>query len=328
MTSVQTVIVEQDDAGIRLDRWFKRYHPSINHGLLQKWLRTGQVRIDGKRAKANARLKAGQIIRVPPGATYADDEPRVVPRQVSVSDADRTALIESILYQDEDVIAINKPAGLAVQGGSKTLHHLDAMLDHLQFDTKERPRLVHRLDKDTSGVLMLARTRSASTYLSQLFSSRSLQKTYWALVVGVPKNHTGLIQAPLLKGEGQGGEKMIVNLEEGKPAETHYRVIDTVGQKVAWLELEPKTGRTHQLRVHCDFMGIPILGDGKYGGSVAYLNGVPNTRKIHLHAYSISLALPNGILKRIEAPLSSLMVETWKHFGFDVDDSRGSFAKS
>ena len=327
MTTVQNVAVEQDDAEIRLDRWFKRNYPSINHGLLQKWLRTGQVRVDGKRAKSNTRLEAGQIIRIPPGVDQGVDqgadqpnfEQKAAPRVAAVSDADRTALLESILYQDDDVIALNKPAGLAVQGGSKTRHHLDAMLDHLQFDAKERPRLVHRLDKDTSGVLILARTRSASTYLAQLFSSRSVQKTYWALVVGVPKSRTGLIQAPLLKGEGRGGEKMFVNLEEGKPAETSYQVIYAAGQKAAWLELEPKTGRTHQLRVHCDFMGIPILGDGKYGGSVAYLNGVPNTRKIHLHARAISLASPNGSSLRIEAPLSPLMAETWQWFGFDLN---------
>ena len=319
MSTVQTIIVEEDDAAIRLDRWFKRNYPSVNHGLLQKWLRTGQVRIDGKRAKANARLETGQAIRIPPGADQQPDEQHIQSKTVESSDADIAALLDSILYKDNDLIAINKPAGLAVQGGSKTLHHIDGMLDHLQFDAKDRPRLVHRSDKDTSGVLLLARTRSASTYLTQLFGSRSVQKKYWALVAGVPQHQSGIIEAPLLKGERRGGEKVLVNFEDGKPAETHYRVIETADQKVAWLELEPKTGRTHQLRVHCDFMGIPILGDGKYGGSISYLKDVPHARNIHLHARSVELVLQNGTSTRVEAPLSSKMLQTWQHFGFNLN---------
>ena len=322
MAGVQKIIVKEDDADMRLDRWFKQYFPSVTHALLQKWLRTGQVRIDGKRGKTSVRLNSGQTIRIPPGADQPGRERNVSPTSDVITEADHKALLESILYQDDDIIALNKPSGLAVQGGSKTRHHLDAMLDHLQFDAEERPRLVHRLDKDTSGILILARTRTASVYLTDLFRTRSVQKIYWGLVVGVPTPRAGTIEKALIKGEGRGGEKMRVDDLDGKPAETHYRVIDTaevegVGQKVSWLELEPKTGRTHQLRVHCASIGMPILGDGKYGGAQAYLTGLPNTRKLHLHAKFISLTLPSGTPLRLEAPLPPLMEETWNWLKFD-----------
>ncbi|MEL0108144.1 MAG: RluA family pseudouridine synthase [Rhodospirillaceae bacterium] len=319
MTHVQNITVEENDADIRLDRWFKRHFPSVKNSMLQKWLRTGQVRLDGKRVKANARLEAGQRVRIPPGAENPQEETRKPVLTDNFSEAEISALTETILYQDDDVIVLNKPAGLAVQGGSKTKHHLDAMLDYLKFDGTERPRLVHRLDKDTSGVLLLARTRKVSTYLTGLFSARLVRKLYWALVVGVPPQQSGTINSALLKSPGRGGEKMRVDVEAGKPAATDYRIIDTTGHKAAWLELEPKTGRTHQIRAHCASMGTPILGDGKYGGSRAFLNSVPNTRKLHLHAQGISLALPSGEKKHFEAPLPAVMAQTWKWFGFDPD---------
>ncbi len=317
MTAVKKITVQQSDAELRLDRWFKQYFPSVTHAHLQKWLRTGQVRIDGRRVKANLRLEPGQIVRIPPGADQPGSEQVKPSDPISISEADREALLTSILYQDEDLIVLNKPPGLAVQGGSKTRHHLDAMLDHLRFDSDERPRLVHRLDKDTSGVLMLARSRTSSIYLTNLFRERSVQKTYWALVVGVPTSSAGIIDSALIKGEGKGGEKVRVDHLEGKPAETKFRIIDSVNETVSWLELEPKTGRTHQLRVHCASIDTPVLGDGKYGGANAYLNEVPNTRKLHLHAQALVLVLPAGNTLRVEAPLSPMMAETWNWFGFD-----------
>lgn len=321
MTQVQKIIVEQDDADIRLDRWFKRYFPSVKNSVLQKWLRTGQIRLDGKRVKANSRIEAGQTIRIPPGADQQQDH-KNEPRPLKISDADSEALLKSVFYQDDDIIALNKPAGLAVQGGTKTTLHLDAMLDHLQFDAKDRPRLVHRLDKDTSGVLLLARTRTSAKYLTGLFNTRAVQKLYWALVVGAPNSPSGLIESPLAKGQGRGGEKMIVDTDDGKPAETAFRIIDKADNNVTWLELEPKTGRTHQLRIHCASIGAPILGDGKYGGKKAFIADMPNTRKIHLHARSLILTLPNGTTKKLLAPLPADKLQTWQALGFSVETVR------
>jgi 23S rRNA pseudouridine955/2504/2580 synthase len=318
MTQVQNITVEESDADIRLDRWFKRHFPSVKNAMLQKWLRTGQVRLDGKRVKANARLEAGQCVRIPPGAEKQPQETVKPNITENISEADITALTGSILYQDDDVIVLNKPAGLAVQGGSKTKHHLDAMLDHLKFDALERPRLVHRLDKDTSGVLILARTRKASSYLTGLFSARSVQKIYWALVAGIPSQNTGTIDTALSKSPGRGGEKMRVDAEGGKSAATEYRVVEIAGNDAAWLELEPKKGRNQQSREKWAAIGLPILGDGKYGGSKAFLNDIPNTRQLHLHARAITLVLPSGKTRRFEAPLPPHMAQTWKWFGLKI----------
>jgi 23S rRNA pseudouridine955/2504/2580 synthase len=324
MTAVRQRSVQPSDADLRLDRWFKQHFPGVTHARLQKWLRTGQVRVDGKRAKASVRLVPGQVIRVPPGA---DDRPpdakkSSAPSQ-AVGEADRAALLEAVLYRDDDVIVIDKPPGLAVQGGSKTRRHLDGMLDVLRFDAKEKPRLVHRLDKDTSGVLVLARTRQSAAYLTRAFRTRDVHKLYWAIVVGVPKLKSGVIEAALVKGKRPDGERMAADPEGGKAAKTIYRVIDHAGRRAAWLELEPLTGRTHQLRIHCAEIGTPILGDGKYGGGGAFLDGIMAARKIHLHARAISLPSADGRTISIEAPLPDYMAETWRSLGFDFAPNKG-----
>lgn len=319
LSVVQTLTVSEDEADIRLDRWFKRHFPEIAHGMLEKFLRTGQVRVDAKRAKSNQRLEAGQQIRVPPlgGSPLLGEEPRAKP-EPKISQADARALQEAVLYIDDDVIVLNKPPGLAVQGGTGMERHLDAMLDVLQFEAPERPRLVHRLDKDTSGALLLGRNAAATAKLAASFRSRSARKCYWALVVGVPKHPQGRIDAPLAKmGGGRMGDKVQVDEEEGRRAVTYYRVVERALRSAAWLEMEPRTGRTHQLRAHCALIGTPIQGDGKYGGQEAYLTGQGVSKKLHLHARAIEVPHPRKGVIRVIAPLPEHMAATWSFFGFD-----------
>ena len=261
---VRQYTVAPDDDGIRLDRWFKRHLPQIGFGMVSKWARTGQVRVDGKRAKPEDRLAAGQVLRVPPGGDAAPKARTVkplTPEQIAEAEA-------MVIARTEAALVLNKPPGLATQGGTGTTRHVDGLLDAFAGEDEPRPRLVHRLDKDTSGVLLIARTPGSAAFFSKRFSGRSAKKVYWALVVGVPEVSEGLIEAPLAKQPGSGGEKMHVDMEGGQTARTKYRMIDRAGNSAAWLELEPLTGRTHQLRVHCEAMGHPIVGDGKYGGQL------------------------------------------------------------
>ncbi|CAA7616741.1 RluA family pseudouridine synthase [Magnetospirillum sp. UT-4] len=317
MSSVQTLLVAADEAGIRLDRWFKRRFPDIGHGLLEKWLRTGQVRVDGKRVKASERLEAGQEIRVPPLPAAEAPKPDK-PKRPPVDEATARMLKDAVLYKDDDVIVLNKPPGLAVQGGTGMAEkHLDAYLDALCFDKAERPRLVHRLDKDTSGVLLLGRTASAAAKLAAAFKSRAAHKCYWALVVGVPKHRQGRIDAPLAKLPGRAGEKMAVDEDEGKRAVTWYRVVDNALRRAAWLEMEPRTGRTHQLRAHCALLETPILGDGKYGGTEAFIAGTGISRKLHLHARAVRIPHPRGGELLVTAPLPEHMAKSFEFFGFE-----------
>jgi len=316
MSGVQTVEVGTDADGVRLDRWFKERFPGLSHGRLEKLLRTGQIRVDGGRVKSKARLIAGQQVRIPPMDDSAA-KARPKRRPAPVSEADRESLASRVLHQDHHVLVIDKPAGLAVQGGSKTSKHLDGMLDALRFDAKDRPRLVHRLDKDTSGVLVLARTAKAARMLTDAFRSKDSRKVYWAIVTGVPRPSMGRIDLGLEKRPGRGGEKVIAD-EDGKRAITDYRVIENAGRKAAWLSLEPVTGRTHQLRVHCMELGTPILGDGKYGGKDAFIEGADkSTRQLHLHAKAIRIPNPAGGILEVTAPLPDHMKKTWKLLGFD-----------
>ncbi|HEX4111598.1 MAG TPA: RluA family pseudouridine synthase [Stellaceae bacterium] len=321
MTNVQIKKVLAEDADIRLDRWFKRHFPQLGHGRLEKLLRTGQVRLDGKRAGAGDRVAAGQEVRVPP---LPDDGP--LPKPTYQPKPQDIAQIErAILYRDDDVIAIDKPPGLAVQGGTATEHHLDAMLDGLRFGAAERPRLVHRLDKDTSGVLVLARSAAAARFLTAAFRDKDTQKIYWAAVVGSPKPRQGRIDKRLAKLPGPAGERVVED-EEGKRAVTDYRTIAHAGDKIAWVALNPLTGRTHQLRAHLAAIGAPVLGDGKYGGAAAHPAGIDDARKLHLHARALALPRPGGGALRIVAPLPPHMKRTWKFFGFDESDERDPFA--
>ncbi|AVM75354.1 RluA family pseudouridine synthase [Magnetospirillum gryphiswaldense] len=327
MNSVQILAVAEDDADIRLDRWFKRHYPTVGHGLLEKWLRTGQVRVDGKRAKANQRLSPGLHIRVPP--VPEGEAPKANPenRRPAVDEKIARMLRDAVLYMDDDVIALNKPAGIAVQGGTGTGDkHIDAWLDALMFDRDDRPRLVHRLDKDTSGVLLLGRSANAAAKLAAAFKSRAARKCYWALVVGVPKLRQGRIDAALAKLPGRAGEKMAVDEDEGKRAVTWYRVVDNALRKAAWLEMEPRTGRTHQLRAHTALMGTPIMGDGKYGGTEAFISGTGVSRKMHLHARAVRIPHPRtGKELVVVAPLPEHMEKSFEFFGFDLSSAGKPF---
>ena len=324
---VRTMTVAEDEAELRLDRWFRRHFPDLAHSRLEKLLRTGQVRVDGKRAKANRRLAVGQTVRIPPLGESAT-KVSVPPPPPPVSDDDARDLRRRVLYRDDAVIALDKPPGLAVQGGSRTTRHLDAMLDALRFGARERPRLVHRLDKDTSGVLILARTAVSARELTRAFRARDARKLYWVLVVGRPARDQGRIDAWLAKRGGRGSERMAI-AEPGssgaQKAVTLYRVVDRAAERVAWLAAMPLTGRTHQIRAHLAAIGTPVLGDGKYGGKDAFVGGL--SKLLHLHARRLILPRPNGPALDVSAPLPPHMKATWGAFGFDPDLDQRPFSE-
>ena len=331
MSGICTLTIAADEAELRLDRWFHRHYPGLSHGRLEKLLRTGQVRVNGKRAKAALRLESGMEVRVPPLDEQTVAPVATLPRPApQFSPSEIKDLQAAVLYRDEDVIALNKPSGLAVQGGTGTDKHLDAMLGALRFDAEERPRLVHRLDRDTSGVLLLARSAVAARWLAEAFRARAARKIYWALVVGVPKIRQGKIDLPLAKLPGRGGERMIADEDIGKRAVTYYKVMDVAGRKAAWLAMMPVTGRTHQLRAHAMALGTPILGDGKYGGQAAYFESDSGTgkagRQLHLHARELTIPRPAGGLLHVVAPLPPHMRQTWEFFGLNPDDRGNPFA--
>lgn len=327
---LSTVTVAGVDDGIRLDKWLKKHYPALPFGVMQKLLRTGQVRIDGKRAKPDARIAAGQEIRVPPiDATSPDKAKNKIPKKLS--DADIDFIRSLVIYEDDDVIAINKPHGIAVQGGSKVTRHIDGLLDGLKRSKNdERPRLVHRLDKETSGVLLLARNVAAARALGQIFRDHEIRKYYWAITIPAPDMNEGSINAPLNKLKGRGGERMMMDDEGGKRAFTHYAVMERAAKQAAWVAFWPKTGRTHQIRVHAAIMGTPLLGDYKYGDEHAIevaedLDGVYDG--IHLHARRLVLPHPikPGKKMDITAKLSPEMTKTWKFFSFNPNDKRDPF---
>ncbi|TNE52914.1 MAG: RluA family pseudouridine synthase [Sphingomonadales bacterium] len=311
---VRQFTVDADDDGVRLDRWFKRNLPQISFGMVSKWARTGQIRVDGKRAKPEDRLSAGQVLRVPPGGEDTGRKPK--PRRELSADeiAEARAMV---IKQTKSAIVLNKPPGLATQGGSKTHKHVDGLLDAFVEGEEPRPRLVHRLDKDTSGVLLVARTPGSAASYSKRFSGRSARKVYWALIVGVPDVKEGTIDAALAKQPGTGGEKMHIDEEGGQAAKTRYRVVDQAGKRAAWVELEPLTGRTHQLRVHMAAIGHPIVGDGKYGGQDAFLTG-SISRKMHLHARRLVISEPGGGKLDVTAELPEHFAASMEQMGFDL----------
>ena len=293
--NVRQFTVSEDDDGIRLDRWFKRNLPLIGFATVSRWARTGQIRVDGKRAKPEDRLAEGQVLRVPPGGEEPPlaGERKPKPQRRVLSPEQIAEARAMVIRETPSAIVLNKPPGLATQGGSKTTKHVDGLLDAFVTDDKTpRPRLVHRLDKDTSGVLLIARTPGAAASFSKRFAGRSARKVYWALVVGNPALAEGVIDAPLAKQPGTGGEKMHIDEEGGAAAKTRYRVVDHAGERAAWVELEPLTGRTHQLRVHMAAIGHPIVGDGKYGGPDSFLTGAVS-RKMHLHARRLIISEPS-----------------------------------
>lgn len=315
--TVRQFTIGEDDNGIRLDRWFKRNLPQIGFATVSRWARTGQIRVDGKRAKPDDRLSEGQVLRVPPGGEQAPGGRK--PKQRRELKPEEIAEAHAMVIREtKSAIVLNKPPGLATQGGSKTNKHVDGLLDaFVEDDDTPRPRLVHRLDKDTSGVLLIARTPGSAASYSKRFSGRSARKVYWALIVGVPDVKEGTIDAPLAKQPGSGGEKMHVDLENGQPAKTRYRVVETAGKKAAWVELEPLTGRTHQLRVHLEAIGHPIVGDGKYGGQDAFLTG-SISRKMHLHARRLVISEPGGGKMDVKADLPDHFSASMQQLGFDL----------
>ncbi|MET0179054.1 MAG: RluA family pseudouridine synthase [Novosphingobium sp.] len=322
--TVRQFTVGPDDDGVRLDRWFKRNLPEIGFATVSRWARTGQLRVDGRRADPADRLARGQQLRIPPGTAAPVVRTGPVRRPLS---EDQVAQAQAmVLEQDRAAIVLNKPPGLATQGGSGTREHVDALLDAFVGEKGPRPRLVHRLDKDTSGVLLIARTPGSAAFFSKRFAGRSARKVYWALVVDVPEIAEGLIELPLAKQPGSGGEKMMVDeSEKGLPARTRYRVIDRAGNRAAWVELQPLTGRTHQLRVHMAAIGHPIVGDGKYGGQAAFLTG-SISRKMHLHARRLRIEHPDGDHIDAVAPLPEHFAASMVQLGFDEADGASDLA--
>jgi len=326
MTGSSTAGVEKDDDGARLDRWFKRHYPMLTHGQVEKLLRTGQVRLDGKRAKAGDRISTGQTIRLPPQLqtihnVVENSSTDSQPRRSLPSERTRTEAESLVLHKDSAVLVLNKPSGLATQGGSGITEHVDGLLDLLKFGKKQRPRLVHRLDRDTSGVLVVARTGPAAAALSGSLRRRDAAKIYWALTKGVPHPPRGTIRSALAK-EVKGREEKMAMVEQdadgARSAVTEYAVMGTAGQEFAWVAVKPVTGRMHQIRVHLASLGTPIIGDFKYGGAASRGRGEIENR-LHLHARAIDIAHPDGGRLNATAPLPPHMARTWKLLGFDPD---------
>ncbi len=317
-TAIRHFKVEPDDDGIRLDRWFKRHLPDASFNLVSRWARTGQLRVDGKRATPGDRLEGGQEIRVPPADSEAAVTGKPARTRRELTDQEVDFAKDMVIHRDDAALILNKPPGLATQGGTKTEAHVDGLLDALTFGLDNRPKLVHRLDKDTSGVLLVARTSRSAAHFAKAFSSRTARKVYWALVVGVPSIYDGFIDLPLAKQPGSGGEKMHVDEKEGASARTRYRVVERAGNACAWVELQPYTGRTHQLRVHMAAIGHPIVGDGKYGGKDAFLTGTIS-RKMHLHARRLRIDHPKGHQIDITADLPPHMAESFADLGLNIE---------
>lgn len=340
MSGVQLIQVGEDEAEQRLDRWMRRRFPHISQVRIEKMCRKGEIRVDGGRAKANSRVAPGQSIRVPP-LPDTDQRPPQATRPMREPSAEDAQMIQNcILYRDDHLIAINKPPGLPSQGGSKQTRHVDGLAEALRFGLEDRPRLVHRLDKDTSGILLLARTQAMASALTKAFRARQTRKIYWAAVAGVPSPYMGTVRFGLVKAPGHGptggGEKMICihprdvdSTPDAKRATTDYAVLQSLAKRTAWVALVPVTGRTHQLRAHMAEIGHPIIGDGKYGGSGqenlgdgwgAQLGG-ELSRKLHLHARSLQIRHPvTGADLTITAPLPEHMTRTWDTFDWRAAD--------
>ena len=329
MSAVQMLTVAGDEGEQRLDRWFKRRFPHVTQGAVEKMCRTGQVRVNGGRVKASDRVVPGMEIRVPP--LPVGEAPKPVESRMAKTDAEM--IQDAVLWKDDHMIVLNKPAGLPSQGGSgQGERHVDALAEALKFGYKEKPKLVHRLDKDTSGVLLLARTDRVARALSEALRHREARKIYWSVVAGVPHPRQGSIKFGLVKAPGRGrggeGEKMlcvhpskVAETEGAKRAQTDYFTLWFLGARLSWMALEPVTGRTHQLRAHMAEIGHPILGDGKYGGSGqenpgdgwGATSGGDISRKLHLHARSLTIEHPiTKTMMTFTAPLPDHMARTWK----------------
>jgi 23S rRNA pseudouridine955/2504/2580 synthase len=316
MSGVRQQTVARDEDGMRLDRWFSTHFPHLTFGHLQKLLRSGQVRVDSSRARSNTRLAAGQVVRVPP----LDPAPPRADGEVSSKDAE--FLRELILHEDDELYVFNKPHGLASQGGSGQKRHMDGLLKSLPNRSGEPPRLVHRLDRDTSGCLVVAKTKAAAAHFGAVFRSRSARKIYWAVVWGSPSPRQGSMSCFIAKQPTTDGEQMVV-VKQGHPGAQHsmsyYSVTDTAAQRFAWVTLKPVTGRTHQLRVHMAELGNPIIGDPRYFNIQNWQAPEELGRGLHLHARRIALPLRNGRVLDVSAPLPPHMLHTFNVLGFDPD---------
>ncbi|MEM6276462.1 MAG: RluA family pseudouridine synthase [Pseudomonadota bacterium] len=336
MSRVQTIEIAPGDGGQRLDRFLKRLFPGLGQGRIEKMCRKGELRLDGGRVKASTRVEVGQMLRVPPLP-----KPQAPKPEGAVDERDADMIRRAIIFRDEHILALNKPPGLPVQGGSKQTRHVDGMGAALRFGLDDNPRLVHRLDKDTSGVLLLARSRAVAAGLTEAFRHRATRKIYWAAVAGVPHPKAGTIKYGLVKAPGHGaggeGEKMhvvhpddIAATKDAKRATTEFATLEALGRRASWVALVPVTGRTHQLRAHMGALGHPIVGDGKYGGSGqenlgdgwgAGLGG-GFSKKLHLHARSLSFEHPvTGKRIHLTAPLPDHMHRTWAEFGWEAEEA-------
>jgi 23S rRNA pseudouridine955/2504/2580 synthase len=332
--AVETIKVACDEAGMRLDRWFRVHFPAVGHVYLQKLLRTGQVRVDSRRVEANARLEAGAEVRVP---RIVREPPKPAASEVkaapSASKADRELIEGAILFEDDDILVLNKPFGIAVQGGTGTRRHIDGILAGMVDRFGDRPRLVHRLDRDTTGVLLIAKKRDIAAKLGRTFQTRAAAKTYWALVKGLPTPRQGKIEAALVKASGPDGDR-VRKAEAGEQdaamhATTHYSVIDRVANRAAWVSLKPVTGRQHQLRAHMAMIGHPIIGDNKYEGGITQIMEALEP-KLHLHARRLVLPHPRAGKPPIDvtAPLPEHMLRSFALIGLDPNQFERGEGKS
>jgi 23S rRNA pseudouridine955/2504/2580 synthase len=322
----ETVTISTTDDGQRLDRWIKKNYPMLSFGDMQKILRTGQIRVDGKRAKGDARLKTGQILRIPPQMRLQDLAEK---KTRHLSDKESTYVRSMVLYQDAHIIVLNKPAGLATQGGSKVKQHIDRLLDGLVVDG-QRPHLVHRLDRETSGLLLLARNAAVARDLGALFKRRDIRKYYWALTSPAPVDTEGRIKSVIAKVSSGGSERMMRvddDHPEGKSAVTFYKVMDSVGGELSWVAFWPRTGRTHQIRVHALDINAPLVGDDKYHPLQPFLQERPEIpNRLYLHARRLIFPHPaTGKIVDFTAPVDADMRKTFGEFGFDFSDTSDPF---